>query len=91
MPSGSASLIEGPEMENSTVWLLYQTSGAVIFAARCDPQAMAVKVTPGQLGAGTITVLVLAWTFTILRFIARRLRRVGLGTDDYLLIASLVS
>lgn len=52
---------------------------------------MAVKVTPGQLEASTITVLVLAWTFTVLRFIARRLRRVSLGVDGYLLIASLVS
>lgn len=52
---------------------------------------MAVMVPPGQLQAGTITVLVLAWTFTLLRFTARRLRRVSLGVDDYLLIASLVS
>lgn len=52
---------------------------------------MAVGVRPGELEAGIITVLVLAWVFTILRFIARRLRRVSLGIDDYLLFASLVS
>ncbi|OJJ01983.1 hypothetical protein ASPVEDRAFT_41512 [Aspergillus versicolor CBS 583.65] len=50
---------------------------------------MAVRFPPSQLQASTIAVLVLAWTFTILRFSARHLRRVGLGVDDYLLIASL--
>lgn len=52
---------------------------------------MAVRFPPSQLQASTIAVLVLAWTFTILRFTARHLRRVGLGVDDYLLVASLVS
>ncbi len=76
-------------MENSIVWILYQPRCS--HCCQISSAVMAVMVPPGQLQAGTITVLVLAWTSTLLRFTARRLRRVSLGVDDYLLIASLVS
>lgn len=45
---------------------------------------------PQQMGA-YITCLIIAYTGVALRFLCRRMKRTSLGTDDWLILVSLVS
>ena len=46
---------------------------------------------PGQMVGVTTFLLVLASIVIVLRFCARRLKKVGLGWDDYTIVAAMVS
>ena len=45
---------------------------------------------PGQVVGVTTFLLVLAFLAILLRFCARRLKKVGLGWDDYTIVAAMV-
>lgn len=46
---------------------------------------------PGQVVGITVFLMVLALLAIVLRFCARRLKKVGLGWDDYTIVAAMVS
>lgn len=46
---------------------------------------------PGQTVGATAFLMVLALLAIVLRFCARRLKKVGLGWDDYSIVAAMVS
>ena len=46
---------------------------------------------PGQTVGVTTFLTVLASTAIVLRFCARRLKKVGLGWDDYMILLAMVS
>ena len=46
---------------------------------------------PGQTVGVTAFLLVLSLLAIVLRFCARRLKKVGLGFDDYTIVAAMVS
>ena len=46
---------------------------------------------PGQVVGATTFLLLLACVAIVLRFCARRLKKVGLGWDDYTILLAMVS